>query len=480
MMLALLLIALVLALLSGYPAAFCLGGVSIVFGLVGYMLGAFDVSLFYALPGRLYGLMRTDLLIAIPLFVFMGSMLQKSGAATEMLASLNRSCRRLPCGLGVSVMLVGAALAASTGIVGATVVTMAMISLPGMLRAGYDPKLACGAVCAAGTLGQIIPPSIVLILLADRVSAAYQGAQMSAGNFTADPVSVSDVFAGALLPGLLLVAAYIVWMFILKVASPASVPDYAEDSECADAPPSAWKALGPPFLLIFAVLGSILGGLATATEAASVGAVGAVAIALCKGKFSRKLLWETSHETGMTSAMLFSILIGASIFSLVFRGYGGDDVIHGMLVDLPGGMYTALAVSMLLIFVLGFLLDFIEIIYIVVPVIVPPLTLMGADPVWIAVLIAVNLQTSFLTPPFGFSLFYLKSAAPKEIKIGDIYRGAVPFIAIQLLMLTAIAAFPILTEMRPGSSGGNALLPRTGGGAVTAPEDLPEYSDIDF
>lgn len=445
-MLALLLIVLLITMLAGFPAAFCLGGVSLLFAFLGIYTGHFDAALLGTLPSRLFGLMQNELLIAVPLFVFMGNVLQCSGVADDMLTALNRLCRRLPAGLGLSLMLVGALLAASTGIVGATVVTMGIISLPAMLNAGYDKKLACGSVCAAGTLGQIIPPSIVLILLADQISSAYQGAMMKTGNFSADPVSVSDVFTAALTPGLLLVALYMLWFVIIRLIKPEAAPAYtapvkrhAEERVIA-----ALKAVAPPIALIMLVLGSILFGFATATEAASAGAAGACVIAALRRRLCLKTLRQASRDTGQVTAMLFTLLIGASIFSLVFRGFGGEHVVQEALSDLPGGMYGALILVLAVIFVLGFLLDFIEIIYIVIPIVIPVLVMQGADPLWLAALIAMNLQTSFLTPPFGFSLFYLKSVAPPEIRTSDIYKGVLPFIGIQMMMLLIVLFFPAL------------------------------------
>jgi tripartite ATP-independent transporter DctM subunit len=340
-------------------------------------------------------------------------------------------------------------LAASTGIVGATVVTMGLLSLPAMLRRGYDPAVASGTICASGTLGQIIPPSIVLVLLGDVVSSAYQQSQLRQGIFQPEAVSVGDLFAGALLPGLLLVVFYLGWLVLLSRFRPAAMPGHgaARQPELAR---RALKAMLPPLALMLAVLGSIIVGLATPTEAAGVGAAGAMALAAARRQLDRACLKEVMRRTARVSSMVFLILLGASLFSLVFRGYRGDELVRSLLSDLPGGTAGAVLVVMLVMFLLGFVLDFIEITFVVVPIVGPVLLAMGLDPVWLGVMIALNLQTSFLTPPFGFSLFYLRGVAPREVSTRAIYRGAVPFVAIQLLTLVILAVWPALATWLPG------------------------------
>ncbi len=440
--------AVVLLLMAGYPVAFTLGGIALGFAYLGAALGAFDTIFLETMPNRIFGIMSNETLLAVPLFVFMGVMLERARLAESLLDNLGALFGKLRGGLGVSVTLVGMLLAASTGIVGATVVTMGLLSLPTMLRRGYDPRIATGTICAAGTLGQIIPPSIVLVLLGDVMSSAYSEAQLAQGNFIPDTVSVGDLFVGALLPGLLLVAVYIVYIVAVAIARPDAMPRHVHEGE----PPSVVSlllALLPPLVLIVAVLGSIIGGLATPTEAAGVGAVGALLLALLKGQLSITRLGEVARSTTRISSMVFLILIGASVFSLVFRGYGGDDLVRELLMGLPGGVLGALLIVMVLVFLLGFVLDFIEITFVVVPIVGPILLAMGVDPIWLGVMLALNLQTSFLTPPFGFALFYLRGVAPDGIATADIYRGAIPFVALQVLVLIAIAAVPQLVTWLP-------------------------------
>jgi TRAP-type mannitol/chloroaromatic compound transport system permease large subunit len=449
----------------------------------------------------------------------MGIMLERSKVAEELLETMGDAFGRMKGGLGISVCLVGALMAASTGIVGATVVTMGLMSLPTMLRRGYSPSLACGTICASGTLGQIIPPSIVLVLLGDQISNAYVDAQRALGNWSPDPVTVGDLFAGALLPGLVLVALYLLYQLLIAWFRPDHAPSVPPEAIVHDTGLAArvLQALVPPIVLIVAVLGSILGGIATPTEAAAVGATGslllaggrledrrrplyvaglsllamlvlantldlrisrsvippadmlgiAAAVLACGGLVwgivaGLRVTWR--HRTAVTgtpilrdvmistmriTAMVFAILIGASIFSLVFRGLGGDDLIHKALGGLPGGALGALIVVMLVMFVLGFFLDFIEIIFVVVPLVAPVLLKLGIDPVWLGVMMAVNLQTSFLTPPFGFSLFYLRGVAPDSVKTTDIYKGVVPFVGLQVVGLGLIALFPALATWLP-------------------------------
>jgi len=504
-----------LFLVCGFPVAFTLGGSALLFGIVGWFIGAFDMSFVTAMPQRIFGTMTNEVLIAVPLFVFMGVMLERSRVAEDLLDSMGKLFGTLRGGLGISVCIVGALLAASTGIVGATVVTMGLLSLPTMLRRGYDPALSCGTICAAGTLGQIIPPSIVLVLLGDQISNAYTDAQRSIGNWSPEPVSVGDLFAGALLPGLGLVVLYIVYVALTAWLRPHTSPAI---QDAADANRNAWQtiravahALLPPVVLIVAVLGSILTGVATPTEAAAVGAVGALllggmklektrswpilltfaalivmlvlarvvdlrvardeigqgdmigiwAAVACTGIVvlgigeSLRRVWtmgilnEVMRHTLSISSMVFVIIVGAGLFSLVFRGLGGEEMVHEFLTNLPGGVFGAMLVVMLVMFVLGFFLDFIEIIYVVVPIVGPVLLRMDIDPVWLGVMIAMNLQTSFLTPPFGFALFYLRGVAPPEIRTMSIYKGVAPFILIQLLGLGVLAAWPSLATWLP-------------------------------
>ena len=438
------------ALMAGFPVAFTLAGVALIFAGLGALLGAFDPVFLEALPNRLFGIMTNETLIAVPVFVFMGVMLERSKLAEQLLQSLAVLMRRVPGGLGVAVMVVGALMAASTGIVGATVVTMGLLSLPTMLNHGYKPEVATGSICAAGTLGQIIPPSIALILLADVLSNAYQQAQVRMGIFTPETVSVGELFAGALLPGLVLVGLYIAWLILLALVRPQSMPPVGEETAERVGTLRLLGLLAAPLLLIVAVLGSILKGIATPTEAAAVGAVGAMLLARLQGQFNLRTLRQTVYQTAQISAMVFMILLGASLFALVFRGLGGDTQVEYLLGGLPGGTTGALIVVMAVMFLLGFVLDFIEITYVVVPIVGPVLLAMGVDPVWLGVMIAVNLQTSFLTPPFGFSLFYLRGVTPDSVPTTAIYRGVMPFIAIQLLALALLAFWPALATWLPG------------------------------
>ncbi len=502
-----------MALLRGFPVAFTLAGVSLGFALLGLALGLFDPFHLRAFPQRIYGnIMEMDkaILVAVPLFVFMGVMLERSRVAEELLDAMGTLFGSFRGGLGISVVVVGALLAASTGIVGATVVTMGLLSLPTMLKRGYDPALASGSIAAAGTLGQIIPPSIVLVLLGDQLSSAYAQAQRAQDIFSPDIISVGDLFAGALIPGLLLVSVYVLYQVGVAIVHPDTSPAIPHKDGRIN-----WRkifsALIPPLILIISVLGSILGGLATPTEAAGVGALGAILLAgyrnagsednprpgqvlvliaalalllLIASTLAADLRTHTNpvilapayglcalagvctltalyrllksgvldavmHSTAQISAMVFVILIGASLFALVFRELGGDQTIRQALEATPGGVFGALAVVMLVMFLLGFFLDFIEITFVVVPVVAPVLLMMGVDPVWLGVMMALNLQTSFLTPPFGFALFYLRGVAPPEVTTAAIYRGAAPFVVIQLLMITAVALTPWLATALP-------------------------------
>ncbi len=439
-------------LLAGYPVAFSLGGTALAFALLGEGLGIFDASFLTALPNRLYGIMTNETLIAVPLFVFMGVMLERSKVAENLLDTMAGLFGPLRGGLGISVIVVGMLLAASTGIVGATVITMGLLSLPTMLKRGYSPELATGAICASGTLGQIIPPSIILILLGDVLSSAYQQAQLDMGIFSPDTVSVGDLFVGAIIPGLVLVLLYVLYLIGVAIFRPQAAPALPPEDRVV----RGWagviqvaKALLPPLLLILAVLGSILGAIAAITEAAAVGAIGAIVLAAAQRQLDLKRLQEVMRTTTQVTAMVFLIFIGASVFSLVFRGYGGDDLIKQLLSNLPGGVVGAMLVVMLVMFLLGFILDFIEITFVVVPIVAPTLLAMGLDPVWLGIMIAINLQTSFLTPPFGFALFYLRGVAPAEVTTAQIYRGVIPFILIQLLMLGLLAWWPQLATWLP-------------------------------
>lgn len=431
----------------GYPVAFTLAGVALWFAGIGILLGNFDGQLLLAYPDRLFGIITNTTLIAVPLFVFMGVMLERSKLAEELLENMARACGRLPAGLGISVVLVGALLAASTGIVGATVVTMGLMSLPTMIRRQYTPELATGIICATGTLGQIIPPSIALVLLGDILSSAFQQSQLEQGIFNSAPVSVGDLFVGAIIPGLLLVGFYIVYLLGKGLLQPSHAPRLPDDS------PVPWLTLlhsvAPPIVLILLVLGSIVSGAATPTEAAGVGAVAATLLALGKRQLCLAKLTSIVRDTTKITAMVFTILIGASLFSLVFRGLGGEHLIQDFFSQLPGGVVTAVIVVMVLIFILGFILDFIEITFVVVPLVAPVLLGMGIEPIWLGIMIALNLQTSFLTPPFGFALFYLRGVAPDSIPTRAIYRGVVPFIILQILMMLLLGIWPGLVTWLP-------------------------------
>lgn len=498
-------------LMLGFPVAFTLAGTALAFAAIGHMMGVFDMSYMGALPQRIYTNMTNEVLLAVPLFVFMGVMLERSKVAEELLENMGRLFGRMRGGLSVSVAIVGALLAASTGIVGATVITMGLLALPTMLKNGYSPSASSGIIAASGTLGQVIPPSIVLVLLGDVLSSAYQDAQRRLGNWAPEPLSVGDLFAGALIPGLLLVVFYIAYQLMLAWLRPQSVPAIARAGEARPGLGQMLHAVMPPVVLIVAVLGSILAGIATPTEAAGVGAVGAtflagyranerrpfaiylgvfglVAILVLTTIFDLRLgrtavsgaetlatiaayiccalmaaglavsLWRTyrigtlnavMRSTMEITSMVFVILIGAAFFSLVFRGLGGEETVHALLTDLPGGTTGAIIAVMAMVFFLGFFLDFIEIVFVVVPIVAPVLFYLGVHPVWLGVMLAVNLQTSFLTPPFGFALFYLRGVAPDTVTTGHIYRGVVPYILIQIAMLGLIALFPALATWLP-------------------------------
>ncbi|HRP78208.1 MAG TPA: TRAP transporter large permease subunit [Aquamicrobium sp.] len=501
--------ALIAFILLGYPVAFTISGVATAFALIGWMTGDFSLGLMGALGQRFFAVLTNPVLTAIPLFVLMGVVLEKSRIAEDLLETMGRLFGPMRGGLGISVILVGALLAASTGIVGATVVAMGMIALPAMLRNGYSPTLASGMVCTAGTLGQIIPPSTLLIILADVMSSAFQQAQYKQGKFSIETVSVGHTFAAALMPGLMLVVIYLVYLLVVAWLRPQAAPAMREATEAPTRMAIA-GAIVPPVLLIFAVLGAILAGIASPNEAASVGAVGAILLAGRRQGASRSLVLagavalvalaiaaglapvriQRSDAGAMTYAlagiytflaivglvaifvslkallrrgmaipalvhtmtltsMIFATILMASFFSLVFVGLGGEHRVAEIIEALPGGATGALLFAMALIFILGFFLDFVEISVILLPLIVPPLIMLGHDPIWLAVLIAVNLQTSFLTPPFGFSLFYLRSAAPPEVTTGMIYRGVAPFIGLQILAMALIWIFPAIATWLP-------------------------------
>jgi tripartite ATP-independent transporter DctM subunit len=506
-------LALCVLVLLGYPVAFTLAGTALIFGLLGMAMGVFDADFLGVFPNRIFGVMTNEVLIAVPLFIFMGVMLERSKVAEELLDTMGQLFGRLRGGLGISVSVVGALLAASTGIVGATVVTMGLLSLPTMLRRGYDPRLACGSIAAAGTLGQIIPPSIVLVVLGDQISNAHQEAQRLLGNFSPEPVGVGDLFAGALIPGLVLVGLYILYQIGLAVLKPEASPAIPRDDsmQSGNMAGRVMHALVAPLVLIVSVLGSILVGIATPTEAAGVGAIGATLLAghrLAEGRpvpvytaavsligvivltsfvdmritrdeitsveyvsialamlMCAGILWgllvalarvlrdntlvQVTRTTARLSSMIFVIIIGAQLFSLVFRGLGGDDMVHEFLGGIPGGAIGAMIVVMGLMFVMGFFLDTIEILFIVVPIVGPALLKFGLDPIWLGIMMAVNLQTSFLTPPLGYALFYLRSVAPPEVTTMHIYRGVIPFVVIQLLMLVVLAMFPAMATWLP-------------------------------
>jgi tripartite ATP-independent transporter DctM subunit len=437
-------------LMLGFPVAFTLAGTSLIFGLIGMWFGVFNPSNLGSLAGRYFGLMTNEVLVAVPLFIFMGVMLERSKIAEQLLMTMGKLFGNLRGGLGMSVIVVGALLAASTGVVGATVVTMGLISLPAMLRSGYDPKLACGVICASGTLGQIIPPSTVLIFMGDMLGGINAQVQMAKGNFAPATVSVGDLFAGALLPGFMLVGLYLLWMIFKAFTAPESCP-------ATPVPPEEKKhllkevvvALIPPLLLVMSVLGSILGGIATPTEAASVGAVGATLLAALRWRLSFRILREVVVTTAAISSMIFIILFGASVFAIVFRLMGGDNLVHEFLANLPGGTLAAVIVVMALMFVLGFILDTFEIIFIVIPITAPVLLNLGVDPVWLGVIVGVNLQTSFLTPPFGFAIFYLRGVAPNRISTGMIYKGVIPFVGLQLVAISLLFIFPDIALWLP-------------------------------
>jgi len=443
-----------LILLAGFPVAFSLAGTAIIFAGIGVLTDTFNAAFLGAIPNRLYGDMTNSALLAVPLFVFMGVLLQKSNLAENLLSNMADVMGGFRGSLAISVILVGMMIAASTGIVGATVIAMGLISLPIMLERNYDQSLAAGTICATGTLGQIIPPSIALVLLGDVLSGANQKAQIDLGNLAGKTVSVGDLFMGAIIPGIILVAAYAGYVILRSYLSPHLVPN-----EQTKVLKNKWKiiitSLIPPLALISSVLGSILFGIATPTEAAGVGGLGALLLAASNNTLNKKNLTEAVESTSEITAMVFMILIGSSIFSLVFRGFGGDDLIAGIFDQMPGGVFGAMVIVMVIVFLLGFILDFIQITFVVVPIVGPVLLSMGIDPVWLGIMIAINLQTSFLTPPFGFALFYLRGVAPSNLPTSAIYRGVIPFIIIQITLLFILALFPEIVTFLPNVIYGN-------------------------
>ena len=439
----------ILLLMAGFPVAFTLGGVALIFAGLGLLTGNFDPGYLNALPSRLFGTMTNETLMAVPLFIFMGITLEKAKIAEDLLENMSVLFGNFRGGLAISVILVGMLLAASTGIVGATVVTMGLLSLPLMMRKGYSSSLSTGVIAASGTLGQIIPPSIVLVLLGDVLSSAYQQAQLNQGIYSPDTVSVGDLFVGAIFPGLILVVSYLLYVFFVSLINPNSMPALVDNHSSKTNFSVLIKTLFPPLILILAVLGSIIFGFATITEAAGVGAMGAVLLAYAKKSLDWGSINIISQDTAKLTTMVFMILIGASVFSLVFRGYEGDELVQSYLTSVPGGTFGIILVVMIAMFILGFVLDFIEITFVVVPIVAPIILTLGVDPIWLGIMIAINLQTSFLTPPFGFALFYLRGVAPESISTKSIYIGAIPFVIIQALVLLLLAAFPVIVTWLP-------------------------------
>jgi tripartite ATP-independent transporter DctM subunit len=438
---------LVAVLMLGFPVAFSLAGTALAFAWIGHLFDAFDLRLLGGLPPRVFGVMTNEILVAVPLFIFMGVVLERSRIGEQLLDTMGEAMGSVRGGVAIAVTLVGMLLAATTGVVGATVVTMGLISLPSMLKAGYDVRFACGTICAAGTLGQIIPPSIALVILGDVLQGANAQAQLALGNFAPTPVSVVDLFAGAILPGLLLVGLYVGYQAVAAILWPELCPDTVPSRR-----PPLDRLLGSlvaPAALIVAVLGSILFGFATPTESAAVGAVGTLVLAALRRRLDFAMLRRVVDTTLKMTSMIFVIIIGASLFSLVFRGLDGERIVQDVLHHLPGGAFGAMLAVMALMFVLGFFLDFVEIVVVVVPIVGPALLMLGIDPLWLGVMIAVNLQTSFLTPPFGPALFYLRGVAPPEVRTIDIYRGVVPFVILQLIGLGLVWSVPGLATWLP-------------------------------
>ncbi len=436
-------------LLAGFPVALTLSGTAIVVGLIGYALDLFPIILLSVLPNRIFGIITNETLIAVPLFIFMGVMLEKSGIANQLLENMSKIWGKTRGGLVYSILIVGVLMAASTGIVGATVVTMGILSLPLMIKWNYNKKISTGIICASGTLGQIIPPSIVLVLLADIFQGANEQAASISGDLAPDPVSSVDLFAGAIFPGLCLVGLYFIWILICSKIKPEIFPENENLSKSKLSLGDIINLVLPPVLLIFVVLGSILFGIATPTESASLGALGSILLALSKKKINQDVIRNVCEETLKITSMVFFILIGASLFSLVFRGFGGDLIVENFITNFPGGKFNSFLIVMIIIFFLGFFLDFFQIVFVIVPIVGPSLIAMGYDPVWLALMFAINLQTSFLTPPFGFALFYLRGVSPKEIKTSEIYEGVIPFIILQIFLLIVLFKFPSIITWLP-------------------------------
>ena len=435
-------------LIAGYPVALTLSGTAIFVAIIGYFVDLFPLILLKVLPNRVFGIITNETLIAVPLFIFMGVMLERSGIANALLENMSRLWGNIRGGLVFSILIVGVLMAASTGIVGATVVTMGILSLPLMLKWNYNKKISAGIICASGTLGQIIPPSIVLVLLADIFQGANEQASQISGNLAPNPVSSVDLFAGAIFPGFILVFLYSLWILICTIIKPSNFP-IIEKKNSKITFKEIFSVILPPIVLIILVLGSILFGIATPTESASLGALGALLISITKKKLNFEILKSTCLETLKINSMVFFILIGASLFSLVFRGFGGDLIVEDFLTDIPGAKINSLILVMVTIFILGFFLDFFQIVFVIVPIVGPSLISMGYDPIWLALMFAINLQTSFLTPPFGFALFYLRGVAPKELKTADIYFGVIPFILIQIFLLIILYKFPSIITWLP-------------------------------
>ncbi len=454
--------ALIVFLLIGYPVAFSLAAVGMVFGLIGIELGLLTPNLLQAFPDRVFGIMKNEILLAVPFFTFMGLVLERSGMAEDLLDTIGQLFGTVRGGLAYAVILVGALLAATTGVVAASVIAMGLISLPIMLRYGYDKALAAGVIAASGTLAQIIPPSLVLIVMADVLGR-----------------SVGDMYKGAFIPGFVLMGLYIVWVFLNTLFRPHAAPALPPEARTLHGWALAWRvvvAMIPPLLLIFLVLGSIFIGWATPTEGGALGAVGALALALGRGKMNRTLLVEAMTATAKVTSFVIFILIGSSVFSLVFRGVNGDLWVEHLLLDLPGGQLGFLIVVNTLVFLLAFFLDYFEISFIILPLLAPVVEKLGIDLVWFGILMAVNMQTSFLHPPFGFSLFFLRSVAPATVRTSDIYWGAIPFVVIQVLMVALIILFPALVTVgldRPVHSGEPASV------QILAPQEDQSSSGAD-
>ncbi|MEO8122479.1 MAG: TRAP transporter large permease subunit [Burkholderiales bacterium] len=441
-----------IVLMAGFPVAFSIGGISVLFAAVGSLLGAFDWPLMAGIAGRILGAVLSDTLVAVPLFIFMGVVLERSRIAEDLLITMGQAFGKLNGGLGISVVVVGALLAASTGIVGATVVSMGLISYPAMMRANYDKRLASGIITASGTLAQLLPPSTVLILIGTMLQNANTQASLAMGNFSATPVTVTDLFLGAILPGLVMVTVFVLFVVFVAVFRPQRCPAIEmSEHERATLGARMLRAMLPPLLLIVAVLGAILGGFATATESAAIGAIGASVLAVVRGNLNFRMLRDVCTGTLRLSVMIYVIMFGATIFSLVFRGFGGEQVAEDVLGALPGGAHGALVVTLLFMLALGFFIDTFEIIFIVVPIFAPVLIKLGVEPLWLGVLMATVLQTSYLTPPFGFAIFYLQGVT-KDLPIGTIYRGVIPFVFLQLLVLVLVMAFPWLATWIPRAS----------------------------